>query len=72
MKKINLIPGTESNGIDAAFCAKKMAEQNINGDLLMKAVGNSLAPFASLLADGRGIAVTLKGDNASLIGLTVD
>ena len=72
MKKIDLIPGVESDSSQAAFCPDKMAEQNITAAMLSKALGNSLGPFATLLADGKGLAITLNGDDASLIGIDLD
>jgi len=72
VKKIDLIPGIESDGSDAAFCPAKMAEQNITAAMLSNALGNSLGGFATLLADGKGLAITIKGDDASLIGIDLD
>lgn len=72
MKQIDLIPGIESDSDDAAFCPAKMAEQNITAAMLSNTLGNSLGPFATLLADGKGLAVTLKGNDASLIGIDLE
>lgn len=68
MKVIDLIPG--SNGSkEAAFCPEKMAEAGVSPVMLTRALNERLAPFAGLLADGKGLAIAVNGEDGSFFGL---
>lgn len=69
MREIDLIPGTDSSK-EAAFCPEKMAAAGVDAVTLMRALNERIAPFAGLLADGKGLAITVNGENGSLVGLT--
>lgn len=70
MKEIGLIPN-ESDNCDAAFCRSKMAEIGVDSMSLSRGLSQALAPFASLLREGKGLALIIHGDDASVVGLDV-
>ena len=70
MNEINLIPGADGNS-EGAFCRDLMDQAGIDSVQLMAALNKRLAPFASLLRDGAGVAVVISGENASIIGLDI-
>lgn len=71
MQEIDLIPGTE-NEKETAFCPEKMEAAGIDAVSLSNALTERLGPFAALLADGRGIGVVVRGDDASVVGILAD
>jgi|GEM_PF-2724396 len=68
MKEIDLIPGTDGLQ-ETAFCPEKMAAAGLDAVTLMRAIQESLAPFAGLLADGKGVALAVNGEDGSIFGL---
>jgi hypothetical protein len=71
MLEIDLIPGT-GNENKTAFCPKKMEAAGVDAVSLSNALTERLGPFAALLADGRGIGVIVRGEDASVVGILAD
>ncbi|MCD9147783.1 hypothetical protein [Pseudophaeobacter flagellatus] len=70
MQKIDLIPEAENeNENETAFCPEKMKAAEVDAAALSWAVRDRLGPLASLLADGRGIGLMVRGEDASVIGI---
>ena len=69
MREIDLIPAGDS-GENAAFCREKMDEAGVDSISLSEAIHQRLGPIASLLRNGKGIALIIKEDgDASVIGV---
>lgn len=71
MQKIDFVPGTDNASL-AAFCPQKMKDAGVDAVSLSEAITARLGPLAALLANGRGIALVVRGEDASVIGLIAD
>nr|WP_319250475.1 hypothetical protein [uncultured Celeribacter sp.] len=71
MQEIDLIPGDESEK-ETAFCPVKMEAAGVDAVFLSNALTERLGPLAALLADGRGIGVFVRGEDASVVGILAD
>lgn len=71
MKKIDLMRKEGSQTV-AAFSNQRMADAGVDNADLSVILGQAFTPIASLLADGKGVAVVLRGEDASVIGLDID
>lgn len=72
MIEVNLIQGNgqdipERN--DGAFDLDKMRKAGVSADVLLTELARAVSPFAGLLKDGHGVAVTLEGDDGGVIGI---
>lgn len=70
MKQIALI---NAPGEEAAFCPKKIDALGVDYVTLIEELQNTLAGFACLLTEGRGVAIVLKEEgDLSLVGLSIE
>lgn len=69
MKQIALI---NAPGEEAAFCPQKIDALEVDYLTLVEELQNSLAGWACLLAEGRGVAIVLKEEgDLSLVGISI-
>lgn len=70
MKQIALI---NAPGEDAAFCPDKIDALEVDYVTLVEELQNTLAGWACLLAEGRGVAIVLKEEgDLSLFGISIE
>jgi len=68
MIKVDLAQGTENDGDGAVDLAVLQSEAVSISDF-MKALVKSLEPFTPFIRDGYGIAITIEGEEAGIIGV---
>ena len=68
-KEIDLCEGKNEPNSEGGFCPDLMEQAGVDNMYLCKTLAKVLTPFAGLLKDGFGFAVTVDDEEASVIGL---